>query len=188
MANTDAPMGFYPYRHAHGGTVRMAEYAIADGYATSIFTGDSVKLTGTSRQVEAAAAGDTMIGVFAGCQYIDDQGDVQYKQYWPASTSIKSGTVAKAWVIDDPFVEFVIQADGDFAAADIGNTADHVAGSGDTATGRSRYELDSSNIGSGAGLLIRDLAPLEDNAYGTNAKVVVRINEHSLNTGTYTAV
>lgn len=190
MANTDSPLGFVPLQHAHGGCIRMTEYHIADDYGTSIFMGDPVKMVGTDRNVEQAAAGDSAIGVFSGCQWIAEDGEVKYGLYWPASTSIKSGTKATAWVVDDPYVEFMIQCDGAFAVTDIGQDSDWVLGSGNTTTGRSTAELDSSEIAQSGkdGLLIRGLWDHPENEADTNAKVVVRFSEHQLLTGSYTAV
>ena len=63
MANQDAAFGFKPVRHLSG-NIQTEEYAIANNYNTSIFTGQVVEAV-TAGGIEAAAAGDvTTIGCF----------------------------------------------------------------------------------------------------------------------------
>ena len=84
---------------------------------------------------------------------------------------------------DDPDTIFAVQADEDVVAADIGNTADFVAGTGDSITNISGFELDSSNIGTGAGCKILGLdgTVVGDNNLGeNNTKVLIIFNEHEL--------
>jgi hypothetical protein len=185
MANVDRPNGLTFSRYLGGGrNVATNDYTIASAYNTSIFNGDPVKSTGTDRNVAVAAAGDTMVGVFKGCSYTNAAGDIIFSNYWPASTT---ATDIVAFVIDDPDAVFTIQGDGAIVAADIGATADLVAGTGDTTTGRSAYELNSSDIATGAGVKIMGLVKRPDNAYGANAEVEVLINEHE-NRSALTAV
>lgn len=188
MANVDAPFGFRPVRHYFGGLIRANRYQIASEYNTSLFTGDPVKGTGTTKQIEIAVTSTNATGVFAGCRYVTPAGDIVYSRYWPASFAVKSGTVVDAYVWDDPFILFEVQADGAVAAADIGTTADFVSGTGNTMTGTSAYELESSGIGSDAGLKIVDYVRDGVNELGTNTRVLVLWNEHEHNTGTLTAV
>ena len=51
----------------------------------------------------------TILGVFQGCEYIDDKGYPQYLPNWVAGTQIKAGTQVTALVIDDPYVIYSIQ-------------------------------------------------------------------------------
>lgn len=191
MANPDAAFGLKPVRHYAGGTARPNGYNIAGGYATSIFTGDPVKSTGTGKNVEIGTAGGNILGVFWGCEYTDAQGREVFSNYWPASTAIRAGTKVKCSVYDDPNTVFEVQADEDIVEGDIANTADLISGTGDPATGTSRWELDSSTVGSGAQLKILELAPGirndQENAYGDFAVVNVLIAEHELR-GATTAV
>lgn len=183
-------MGLVPSKHYHGGEMRASEYEIASAYNTSIFIGDPVKSTGTGRQIALAAAGETMRGVFAGCDYEDQQGNIVYALYWPANTVLKAGTTAKAVVFDDPNILFKIQtASGTaLAAADFGNQADLAVPAGDTATGRSNAEVDLSSLTTGAGVIIMDYLRRPDNEIGEHADVLVLLNEHELRPGTLTAV
>ena len=127
MANVNGPFGLRPARHLTGGVIRASEYSIASGYATSIFTGDVVEMTGTGTNVgKAAAQNADNIGVFAGCRYVDAQGKQQFSQYWPASTT---ATDVVAFVYDDPNIVFEAQTDT-LAEGDIGALADWNVGTG----------------------------------------------------------
>lgn len=181
MANKDRAAGLIPAKHSAGGTPqRLSDYRIADGYGTSIYRGDLVKSSGTGRQVNKAGTTDVCVGVFMGCQYNRSDGSVVFSNHWPASTAIQSGTEAFAYVMDDPGMLFEAQADGDLQDTNIGSMAPSVNNtSGDDATGTSRLELDSSGIAaSSKQLKIMELVQRADNAYGTNAKVLVLINKH----------
>ena len=182
MANLDAPNGFWPSRHLTGGTIRANEYEIADAYASNIFSGDIVKLA-TTGYIQVAAAGDTnLIGVFQGVQWTASDGEVKFSRYWPASTSVKTGTKVKAFVYDDPNIVFAVQPlsstayTKDMEGANCDIKAEH---SGSTSTGQSGMEADISSVGtSTANLRIIRLIDRPDNALGTHAKIEVKILEH----------
>jgi len=64
---------------------------------------------------------------------------------------------------------------------DIGNLADHVAGTGDTSTGQSKFEI-SGTTGTGtAGMRILGKYETPKNEFGTNGILEVTIHEHELN-------
>lgn len=182
MPNSNAPTGLTPARHLTGGVIRPSVYSIASAYGTSIFTGQLVKSSGTTKGVVVAAAGDRAVGVFAGCQYIDSNGDVQYRPYWPASTTVLTGTLPQAFVYDDPEILFEIQASAGMAVTDIGSVADITGTSGSTTTGQTSQQLDSATLSASgsAQLKVYELVDRPDNDYGTNAKVLVLINEHEM--------
>lgn len=175
MANADAPQGFVPLRHLSGGSMSRNEaYTIASAYNTDIFTGDPVKLVAAG-SIEQAAAGNRILGVFAGCEYTDAAGNVVFSKYWPADTV---ATNIKAYVYDDPNIVFEIQSAGTPAATNVGNLADHEVGTGSTSTGRSGAEL-SGTMGTGAaGFRILGIVERPDNSYAANANVEVMIYEH----------
>lgn len=182
MANVNSPYGFSPVTP----NARITTYTIATGESTAINIGDPVKLTGTGTGPYAgivrADAGDTSVGVFAGCNYTDSNGQPQWSKSWPASTT---ATNIEARVYDDPTTEFSIQCDGAFAVTDYGNKADFAAGSG--SLGISGYVLNSANIGTGDNLQIRRLLNSPSNSVGTYAQVIVAFREHTYNYP-YTAV
>lgn len=182
MANADTPFGLKPAYHLMGIPLKPSaiEYTIETGYDTSIFTGDLVDLADESaaNKIRVSAAADTkFLGVFAGCRYKNSSGEIIYSRYWPASTT---ATEIVAWVYDDPYIVYEIQHDGTGATTDYGAMADVTTGTGDTTTGISVMELDTSDIGTGINLKILGPVPRPDNAVGLNQKVYVLINEHSL--------
>lgn len=179
MANTNAPRGFEPVRHYAGGVARTSRYEIASALAANIGKGDPVKSTGTTKQITIAAGGNTIRGVFAGCDYTTSDNRKVWAPNWVTGTALKTGTVCNAYVYDDPMILFRIQASAGFVAADVANTADFVVSAPTAATGNSTTQLDSANIGQG-NLTIVDLDRVTGNDYGTNAKVLVLINEHEL--------
>jgi hypothetical protein len=180
MANLDAPSGARPFRHLSGGMIRASEYKIASGTSSDIFTGDFVKLLSTG-YIDVASAGNRILGVFAGVKYTASDGEVVYKKYFPTGTTTLASADVTAYVYDDPNITYRIQSAGSADFTDIGNLADHVAGSGSTTTGQSGHEV-SGTTGTGtAGLRILRLIDDPDNSAGTNGELEVAIYEHELN-------
>ena len=145
MSSTLAPFGFRPSFH-DSGNMRAKAYTIASGYATSIFCGDAVKLVDAG-VINLAAAGDTMLGIFMGCEYKDSLGKPTVSPFWPASTS---ATDIVAYVIDDPNIVFeAVYANPGTAGTDsvqtaVGELCDLKAHTtvGSTSTGLSTEYLD----------------------------------------------
>ena len=102
-----------------------------------------------------------------------------FKNYYPGSVNITSGKII-ADVIDDPNQLFLIQCDEGFVAADVGKNADVVGTGGSTTSGISSMELDSSTLATTAALNLKVVGLYNDvnNEFGTNAVLVVKINEH----------
>lgn len=193
MANTDAAFGFRPNIHQAGGCPsRLGEYNIAYDYATAIFSGDLVRLVGSGRNIELVPDGTTAraLGVFAGCQYVNDDGDVKWSQYWPGVALSDSDAVVTCWVYDDPGMEFIAQITT-VAAADIGQAYEWQNGSGSTSTGRSAGYIDQAETGAPQ-IRVEGLAPGVDgislSEYGANAKVRCRILTHDKQPGSLVAV
>tara|TARA_R110000796_G_scaffold61839_1_gene142949 strand:- start:37 stop:561 length:525 start_codon:yes stop_codon:yes gene_type:complete len=171
MANIDAPFGFNPVDTiggAHPG--KLGEYSMGNDV---IFQGDLVKFA--SGLLVQSTAGDTNVGVFWGAQYDDATGKPIFSNQQPASTT------GKVFVYDNPYQVFEVQGDGASAVGDIGQTADQVQGQGSTATGVSIYELDSSDIGTGANLTIIGFGkdPERSEVGSDNIVYRVLIKEHS---------
>lgn len=181
MSNNDAPYGLRPSRKLGGGAVANGSYSIADGYISAIYTGDVVQMTGTGKDIELAPAGATNpIGVFIGCNFIDAEGRVSFKPYWPAAQALEANTSCEALVVDDPNVIFRGQADT-VAAADVGSLADWVAGAGNPKTGKSGAEVEGSVTATlGKSLRIYGLLPEIGNEYGAYAEVEVMFAVHAL--------
>lgn len=187
MANLDAPNGFLPVRHLNGGTVRYTGgYTIDSGEASSIFQGDAVILhatpAGDGNNIDVAAAGGEVIGVFAGCQYTAANGDVVWQNQWVGGTVTKGAVPAEAFVYTDPSIVFSVQVDGTIADTDIGNFADLVAGAGNAANGISGFELSATTAGTIAQFQILGLSSAPDGIFvadiaSANPRVDVQIAE-----------
>ena len=182
-----APYGLKPINLIGGqvfsGATRQME--IASGYATSIFYGDLVKrVSDGTIEKDTGTTTATPCGVFLGVSFTNaSTGQIQQQQYYPASTSIKSGTKIFAVVADDPDTLFqvavvsgttVITGVGISA---IGNNATLVQNAGSTTTGDSKVALlDSTATTSTLPLriidVIRDTATAADNF----PEVIVKIN------------
>ena len=178
MANVDAPRGARPAFHLQGGVIRNAAYPIASGFASNIFSGDYVKAV-AGGGIEVAAAGERLLGVFHGVQYVDPQGNQQWSRYWPAN---QVATEIECTVFNDPSIVFECQADGVVTQTDRFQLADHVAThAGNTATGQSGHEI-SSTTGTGtAGFRILGKVESPINNWGeANVDLLVQIYEHEL--------
>jgi hypothetical protein len=180
MANANAPFGLRPARKVNGGNVSQSVYSVATNYATAIYDGDPVQMSGTGRNVILAEATNAdNIGVFKGCSYKDSTGSMQFSHHWPGVSDGK--TDIKAFVIDDPDVVYEIQADG-CVEAEIGVVCDWNAGTGSTTSGLSgAYAVVSgTSATTGGSLRVMRLVDRPDNAYGAYAKIEVMFAEHVL--------
>ena len=120
MSGTSAPFGFRPAYHPSG-MDRARKYTIASAYGTQIPKGAPVILNTNGTVTMGAAAADIM-GVFAGCEYIDSTtGKPTVSTYWPAG---QVATNIVAWVYDDPAEVFEVQADGSIPQTAVGDQTD----------------------------------------------------------------
>jgi hypothetical protein len=179
MANTDAPNGFVPLRHLTGGVVRPQAYPIANGFSTSLFSGDLVTLL-SNGTVGIGTNTTNALGVFYGVQYIDQTtGDVKFSKIWPASTTVKTNTAATAFVYDDPNITYKVQGSGTFANANVGETCNVLFTAGESTFGGSQQEANLSSLGTTAQVLrILRLVDEPNNDVGADAKLEVVINNH----------
>lgn len=186
--NLDAPNGFTPDRHLHGGVVRYnGGFTIASGYASDIFLGDVVRLPGTlaNNNIEVAAAGDTeLVGVFAGVAYTAANGDVRWEKQWVSGTTTLGGVAAEAFVYTDPNILYAVQVNGALAATEVGQFADLDATvAGNAATGISGMQLNATAGTGTAQFRIVALAKQPGGIFPAdittdNPRVVVQFNEH----------
>jgi hypothetical protein len=163
MATTAAPYGLKPVKRADGMAYAGAtsQYLIDPaGEATNLFYGQVVHIgadgyialstaTGADGTTNALPTGTALtgsLGVFVGCEYVNDQGQPTFAQYYPSGTS--NGGAIRAYVVDDPNVLFQVQADGAMDQSDIGaNTffaAAQSTSTGNTATGNSTSAVDAT--------------------------------------------
>ena len=182
-----APYGLKPINLIGGqvfsGSTRLME--IASGYATNIFYGDLVKrISDGTIQKDTGTTTATPVGVFLGVSFTNGStGQIQQQQFYPASTSIKSGTKIFAVVADDPDTLFqvavvsgttVITGVGITA---IGENATLVQNAGSTTTGDSKVALLDSTATT-ATLPIRIIDVVRDTASAADVfpEVIVKIN------------
>jgi hypothetical protein len=182
-----APYGLKPVNLIGGqvfaGATRQME--IASGYAANIFYGDLVKrISDGTIEKDTGTATATPCGVFLGVSFTNGStGQIQQQQFYPASTSIKSGTKIFAVVADDPDTLFqvavvsgttVITGVGISA---IGNNATLVQNAGSTTTGDSKVALLDSTATTNT-LPIRIIDVVRDTATAADnfPEVIVKIN------------
>ena len=197
MANANVAFGFKPVG-MHGSspaTQGTSQYFIASD-ASAIFQGSPVKaeLTGGTIQIASASGnGDQLVGVFAGCEFVDaTTGKLRFSNTWPGSGSANTNFDIKGFVYDNPAQRFIIASDGTntdraTAKADIFKTADIASGaSGNTTTGISSAVLDistaedtdTSNVVMILGIH-EDVTNADHSAAGVS--YIVKINNHALN-------
>lgn len=188
MSATSAPFGFRPSFH-NSGQMRPKAYTITSTYGTSIYSGDPVKLTdngviqlGTSDGTRSGTVdGIALLGVFAGCQYLDASGKPTISPFWPSGTT---GTEIVAWVYDDPETLFDVQYDNPSAGTTVqtavGEECDWVVASpgGSTSTGLSNTKLSAIQATSGQFQITGFAYGVNDTLTDAFVVATVRINEH----------
>ena len=188
MSSTSAPFGFRPSYH-NSGQMRPKAYTIASTYAATIFSGDPVKLTdngvvqlGTSDGTRAGTVdGISLLGIFAGCQYLDASGKPTISPFWPGGTT---GTEIVAWVYDDPETLFDVQytnpSAGTTVQTAVGEECDWTVASpgGSTQTGLSNCQLTAIQATSGQFQITGFAYNINDSLTDAFVQVNVRINEH----------
>lgn len=185
MANVDNPYGFWPTRHISGAPYngQANRYALLAADGTATFVGDLVKIEGTATDdgvpsVEQATAGATNIaGPVIGFEVDPTNLQLLYRL---------ATTLRYALVCDDPWMLCRAQEDSDGGAltiTEVGENADIIVAAGNTTTGISAMEIDSStHTANTANVRIIRLYPVSNNAVGTNAQWEVLINEHCYKT------
>jgi hypothetical protein len=188
MSSTSAPFGFRPSYH-NSGQMRPKAYTIASTYAANIFSGDPVKLTdngviqlGTSDGTRTGTVdGISLLGIFAGCQYLDATGKPTISPFWPSGAT---GTEIVAWVYDDPETLFDVQytnpSAGTTVQTAVGEECDWTVASpgGSTQTGLSNCQLTAIQATSGQFQITGFAYSIFDSITDAYVQVTVRINEH----------
>jgi hypothetical protein len=189
MATTAAPYGLKPVKRADGMAYAGAtsQYLIDPaGEATNLFNGQVVHIgadgyialstaTGADGTTNALPTGTALtgsLGVFVGCEYVNDQGQPTFSQHYPAGA-----LNAQAFVVDDPNVLFQVQADGAMDQSDIGaNTffaAAQSTSTGNTATGNSTSAVDATTKTTTAAFrIVGSASPIGD----TYPDLLVKLN------------
>ncbi len=187
MSSTSAPFGFRPSYH-NSGQMRPKAYVIASTYAANIFSGDPVKLTdngviqlGTSDGTRSGTTdGITLLGIFAGCQYLDASGKPTISPFWPSGAT---GTEIVAWVYDDPETLYDVQytnpSAGTTVQTAVGEECDWTVASpgGSTQTGLSTTQLTAIQSTSGQFQITGFAYNINDSLTDAYVTVTVRLNE-----------
>jgi len=188
MSSTSAPFGFRASYH-NSGQMRPKAYVIASAYAANIFSGDPVKLTdngviqlGSSDGTRTGTTdGVSLLGIFAGCQYLDASGKPTISPFWPSGAT---GTEITAWVYDDPETLFEVQYNNPSAGTTVqtavGEECDWTVASpgGSTQTGLSNTFLTAIQATSGQFQITGFGFEINDSLTDAYVVVSVRINEH----------
>ena len=190
MSSTSAPFGFRASYH-NSGQMRPKAYTIASTYAANIFSGDPVKLTdngviqlGSSDGTRTGTTdGISLLGIFAGCQYLDAGGKPTISPFWPSGAT---GTEIVAWVYDDPETLFDVQYTNPGTPGTttvqtaVGEECDWVVASpgGSTQTGLSTTQIGVIQATSGQFQITGFGYEITDSLTDAYVVVSVRINEH----------
>jgi hypothetical protein len=191
MSSTSAPFGFRASYH-NSGQMRPKAYTVASTYAANIFSGDPVKLTdagviqlGSSDGTRSGTTdGVTLLGIFAGCQYLDASGKPTISPFWPSGTT---GTEIVAWVYDDPETLFDVQYTNPGTPGTttvqtaVGEECDWSVASpgGSTSTGLSNTQLTAIQSTSGQFQITGFGYNINDSLTDAYVTATVRINEHA---------
>ena len=182
MAQTYAPFGLRAVAAlgTHGNEVRA--YPLPNGAnCPDLGKGSPVKLSG-GVITSVGTGGGPLLGVAAGFAWIDPTTkQPQLKNSIPADTSsaglYDGSDRPTAYVVDNPFALFIIQADASVTAGDLGLNFDVTASGGDVNTvyGTSQYTLDASTRTSAVGTALKlvGLANIVDNNWGDPFPIVV---------------
>lgn len=191
MATTDARFGMIPYGPMKEDACQM--FSIVTSCATAYFRGDVVEAGGASLLtpdmgnllqcvVEADGAAGSLLGPVIAL--FDEE--MTPVTSIAASEAGNSTIAGYALVCVDPYQRYIMQEDGDtesIEAAAIGLNAECIAThAGDTTTGRSGMEIDSSSKATTATLAVKLLGvhPEDtlstDGAAGTHCRFIVMIN------------
>ncbi len=182
MAQSYAPFGLRAVAAlgTHGNEVRA--YPLPNGAnCPDLGKGSPVKLSG-GVITSVGTGGGPLLGVAAGFAWIDPTTkQPQLKNSIPADTSsaglFDGSDRPTAYVVDNPFALFIIQADASVTAGDLGLNFDVTASGGDVNSvyGTSQYTLDASTRTSAVGTALKlvGLANIPDNNWGDPFPIVV---------------
>jgi hypothetical protein len=188
MANINKAFGLRPLGklgsnyNSDGNT----QYSIASNTTDAIFQGDTVTFNvsagaSTGFIIKATPGNPNILGVFIGCEYTDPTtGKPTWKNYYPGAV-VASDIVA--FIVDDPYAQFLVQASGIAGVTAIGRNADLVQTvAGNTSTGVSGLELSTSTLAAASALNVKVIGvtadPSNSDLTAAYADLIVTINEH----------
>lgn len=151
-----------------GFTGSLIEFDIDPTNANAIFTGDPVVLNG-GYLVAATSASAAILGIFMGCKYHDNDGDVEFKNRWDGGTG---RSMIKAHVAMPPHGMCWIKGEAgvDFQqATSVGAAHPFVINAGNNAYGDSRWTLGAPGAGP---VVVHRLVDLPGNNWGTDEPIL----------------
>jgi hypothetical protein len=188
MANINKAFGLRPLGkvgsnyNSDGNT----QYSIASGTTDAIFQGDTVTFNvsagaSTGFIIKATPGAANILGVFIGCEYTDPTtGKPTWKNYYPGAVAASD---IVAFIVDDPYAQFLVQASGVAGVTAIGRNADLVQTvAGNTTTGVSGLELSTGTLAAASALNVKVVGvttdPSNSDLTAAYADLIVTINEH----------
>jgi hypothetical protein len=189
MANANVPRGLIPYRSSTSDyfNAGVNVYYVPSSVSSNIFIGDPVTwLTNSADSqgipgVTLASAGGSnyVLGAMVG---IVNAGEPPITIVQNSPVYHVASTAGYILVADDPGTLYEVQENGAMVQGAPGRNVNLVSGTGSTVTGYSGWQLNSSTLATTNTLQMKILRLLEqaDNAVGTNAKWLCRINLNAL--------
>lgn len=181
MANTDTPYGLKLEQPTSAGEIKLTRVLFDADDSTAVFIGDALTVDqtnggdGETLAMVQAAAGGSIDGVFVGLEPTDSA--TSRTKYRTASTK-KYGLAIVEGIKNAVFLCQEDSVGGALTADDVGKYCDLIVGSGDTTTGLSGMEIDSSSAGTtSAQVVLLGPANIPGNAIGTNCIWRVKIAE-----------
>lgn len=194
MANADRPSGLTPVQYLSGapwsGQARL--YHVDSTNTDALFIGDPVKSSGDASaegiaSVALGTAGSAIRGVLVSMGGLKAGGFLGDPDS-PTTLSIPATKTKDYYVlvVDDPAVIFECQETGTaMTSVDVGLNANFVNATPATGVNVSATEINNASkaVTSTLNLKLMGLVQREDNAFGTEAKWLVLINNHELSAG-----
>lgn len=196
MSSVSAPFGLRPAFFPTGlERAQCLQNGITSGYNANIYKQQPIAYVSAANVGSTGSANGTIIaaqtttgtstsqqyavtGSFQGVEFTDTTGRRRVSNYWPAGTTVQSGSITNAYFYNDLNIVYEIQADGSMAQTSIGGEYYFTnITSGNSTTGLSQATLGASTAvtnGQQAQMRVVDLAQNVDNAWG-DAYTVVRV-------------
>ena len=202
MANANVAFGLRPLRRTTGEPYNGGGniYYVPAANATALYLGDPVQILSGSAdgngipavriitQGNGTDSGISTYGLIGSVVSTVIGGEPPIPVLQSNTPYLPASTAGYILVADDPDLLFEVQENGNMAGSGPagsytgpGKNVDLVSGTGSTVTSFSGWQLGSSSLSTSA-LQMRVIRMLEqaDNALGTNAKWLCRINLHQL--------
>jgi hypothetical protein len=189
-----APYGLKPINSLDGkpyaGAIR--QIPVATGFATAVFTGDTVLIGSDGYLVKSTTTNSgAIVGVVVGGQYTNSSGQLVQGQYIPALAATAANP-AVAYVVDDQQALFKVAVVtsgttmGTASRADVGSNVALVLNAGSTTTGDSAFAVTLTGAGTTATIPLRviDVVPETATSAGVYTELLVKINTHQYNNTT----